>query len=103
MTITAAIVLFSVIWFMVFFIMLQLPQQTQGEAGDVVPGTHRSAPADPQIKRRAVITTIWAVLLWAILGGVILSGRITIRDLDWFGRMSPIDTTPTAPSTASDG
>jgi predicted secreted protein len=86
---TAAIVLFSVIWFMVFFIMLQLPQKTQGEAGDVVPGTHRSAPADPQIKRRAVITTIWALGLWGIIGGIILSGQITIRDLDWFGRMSP--------------
>ena len=89
MSATAAIVLFSVIWFMVFFIMLQLPQKTQGEAGDVVPGTHKSAPADPQIGRRARITTIWAICLWAIIAGVILSGRITVRDLDWFGRMSP--------------
>ena len=86
---TAAIVLFSVIWFMVFFIMLQLPQKTQEDAGDVVPGTHKSAPADPQIARRAKITTVWALGLWVIIGGVILSGRITIRDLDWFGRMSP--------------
>ncbi len=86
---TAAIVLFSVIWFMVFFIMLQLPQKTQEDAGDVVPGTHKSAPADPQIGRRARITTVWAVGIWIIIAGVILSGQITIRDLDWFGRMSP--------------
>ena len=86
---TAAIVLFSVIWFMVFFIMLQLPQKTQEDAGDVVPGTHKSAPANPQIGRRARITTLWALGLWAVIGGVILSGKITIRDLDWFGRMSP--------------
>lgn len=92
---TAAIVLFSVLWFMVFFIMLQLPQKTQEDAGDVVPGTHKSAPADPQIVRRAKITTVWALGLWIIIGGVILSGRITIRDLDWFGRMSP-------PTTQSD-
>jgi predicted secreted protein len=96
MTITAAIVLFSVIWFMVFFIMLQLPQKTQGEAGEVVPGTHQSAPADPQIKRRAIITTFWALGLSILIGGVILSGRITIRDLDWFGRMSPIEPDPAA-------
>lgn len=101
MTITAAIVLFSVIWFMVFFIMLQLPQKTQVEAGDVVPGTPQSAPADPQIKRRALITTFWAIGLWAIIGGVILSGRITIRDLDWFGRMSPIEPDPADAGTAS--
>ena len=86
---TAAIVLFSVLWFMVFFIMLQLPQKTQEDAGDVVPGTHKSAPANPQIGRRARITTLWALGLWAVIGGVILSGKITIRDLDWFGRMSP--------------
>ena len=86
---TAAIVLFSVLWFMVFFIMLQLPQKTQEDAGDVVPGTHKSAPANPQIGRRARITTLWALGLWAVIGGVILSGQITIRDLDWFGRMSP--------------
>lgn len=92
---TAAIVLFSVIWFMVFFIMLQLPQKTQQDAGNVVPGTHKSAPADPQIGRRAKIATVWALGLWVIIGGVILSGRITIRDLDWFGRMSP-------PTTQSD-
>jgi predicted secreted protein len=86
---TAAIVLFSVIWFMVFFIMLQLPQKTQSEAGEVVPGTPRSAPANPQIGRKAGITTLWAFGLWLIIGAIILSGRITIRDLDWFGRMSP--------------
>ena len=92
---TAAIVLFSVIWFMVFFIMLQLPQKTQEDAGNVVPGTHKSAPADPQIGRRARITTIWAAGIFLIIAGIILSGRITIRDLDWFGRMSP-------PTTQSD-
>lgn len=91
---TAAIVLFSVIWFMVFFIMLQLPQKTQEQAGDVVPGTHKSAPADPQIGRRARITTLWAAGIFIVIGGTILSGRITVRDLDWFGRMSP----PVAPS-----
>lgn len=95
MTITAAIVLFSVIWFMVFFILLQLPMTTQGETGDVVPGTHSSAPADPQIGRRARVTSIWATCIFVVIAGVILSGRITIRDLDWFGRMSPV-TVPAA-------
>ena len=89
MTITGAIVLFAVIWFMVFFIMLQLPQKTQAEAGSIVPGTHGSAPADPQMGRRARITTLWALGLWAIIAGVILSDWISVRDLDFFGRMSP--------------
>jgi predicted secreted protein len=88
MGITSAIVLFAVIWFMVFFIVLPLRTVTQGEAGDIVPGTHASAPADPQIKRKAKITTIWAVGLWIVIAGTILSGAITVRDLDWFDRMA---------------
>lgn len=84
----SAIVLFAVIWFMVFFVVLPLRLQTQGEAGEVVPGTHASAPADPQLKRKAWITTIWAAIVWVVIAGTILSGAISIRDLDWFDRMA---------------
>ncbi len=88
MTITAAFVLFAVIWFMVFFIVLPQKMVSQCEAGEIVPGTHASSPADAQIGRKARITTIWAVGLWIVIAGVILSGAITVRDLDWFNRMS---------------
>ena len=89
MTITSAIVLYAVIWFMVFFIILPLRLTTQGEAGDVVPGTPSSAPADPRIGRKAKITTIWATALFVLIAGIILSGWIGVRDLDWFGVMEP--------------
>ncbi|MBO6854325.1 MAG: DUF1467 family protein [Marivivens sp.] len=85
---TSALVLFAVIWFMVFFIVLPLRLTTQGEDGEIVPGTHASAPADAQIKRKAKITTIWAIGLWIVIAGTILSGLITVRDLDWFNRMA---------------
>jgi predicted secreted protein len=90
MTITAAIVLYSVIWFMVFFVVLPLRLVTQGETGEIVPGTPRSAPAEAQIGRKAKITTLWATLIFVVVAGVILSGWITVRDLDWFGRMDPV-------------
>lgn len=88
MGITSAIVLFAVVWFMTFFIVLPLRNETQGDAGEVVPGTHKSAPANPDIGRKARITTYWAVPIWAVLAFVILSGWITVRDLDWFNRMA---------------
>ncbi len=90
MTISAAIVLFAVIWFMVFFVVLPLRMVTQGEAGSVVPGTPQSAPADVQIGRKARITTYWALAVWAVVAGIILSGVISVRDIDWFGRMDPV-------------
>ncbi len=99
MNITAAIVLFTVIWFMVFFVVLPLRPRTQGEAGAVVPGTHSSAPADPQIGRKVRLTTLWAVGIFAAIAAVILTEVFSVRDLDFFGRMSPAHIAPlTAPS-----
>ncbi|MEL7211688.1 MAG: DUF1467 family protein [Pseudomonadota bacterium] len=88
MSITSAIVLFAVIWFMVLFIVLPLRLKTQGDVGDIVPGTHAGAPADAQLGKRVKVTTMIAFPLWLIIAGTILSGVITVRDLDWFERMS---------------
>ncbi len=87
MTITAAIVLFAVIWFMCLFIALPLRMQSQDEAGSVVPGTPASAPADPKLKKKAFWVTIVTIALWVPLVWVISSGVISIEDMDFFGRM----------------
>jgi predicted secreted protein len=87
--ITSGIVLFMVIWSMVFFIVLPLRMISQGDTGEIVPGTHSSAPADAQIGRKAKITTYWAVPIWCLIAAVILSGVISVRDIDFFDRMGP--------------
>ncbi len=88
MSITSAIVLYAVIWFMVLFIVLPLRLKTQGEAGEIVPGTPAGAPVDPQLGRKARIVTIVSFGLWVVIAGTIISGLITVRDLDWFDRMA---------------
>ncbi|MHC0053402.1 DUF1467 family protein [Actibacterium sp. D379-3] len=88
MSITAAIVLFAVIWFMVLFITLPLRLKTQGDVGDVVPGTQAGAPANFDPRRTAKRVTVVAVVLWAILAGVILSGVVSIRDLSGLNRLT---------------
>jgi predicted secreted protein len=97
MSIISAIVLFAVIWFMVFFIAIPLRLKTQGDVGEIVPGTHAGAPADHQLKKKAWITTFVAFLLWVVIAGVIVSGQLTVRDLDMFNRMGP------APVDETDG
>ncbi len=89
MSITAAIVVYAVTWFMVFFIVLQVRVTAQGDTDSVVPGTPRGAPAQEIVGRKAWITTLIATVVWAVICGIILSGWITIEDLDWFGRMTP--------------
>lgn len=87
MAITSALVLFAVLWFLVMLLTLQVTARTQGEEGEVVPGTHSGAPANFRLKRTMVIVTLITTLVWAVIAGIILSGVITVEDFDWFGRM----------------
>ena len=90
MTITAAIVLFAVTWFMVFFCVLPIRFQSQAEAGDVVAGTPKSAPATENLGRKAQITSLIAIVLWIALYFTITSGAITLKNMDIFGIMSMV-------------
>lgn len=89
MSITSALVLFSVIWFLIFFLVLQITAHTQADAGEVEPGTPPSAPSDAQIGRKALWTTLITLVVWGIIAGIIISGAINVRDFDWFHRMGP--------------
>ena len=85
----SALVLFAVIWFMVLFIVLPIRLETQGDRGEIVPGTQAGAPANLSMKRKALITTLVAIGIWAIVAGIIVSGVISVRDIDFFNRMDP--------------
>ena len=87
MTIPAGIVLFVVIWFLALLAILPLGVRTQAEDGTVVPGTPASAPADAMIRRKLAWATIVAILVWAPITALILWGGLTMRDLDFGGRI----------------
>ena len=89
MAITSALVLLAVIWFLVLFLVLPFRLVTQDEAGEVAPGTPRSAPTNPQIRRKAKIVTLSALPLWVLACAIIISGAITISDIDMFHRFGP--------------
>jgi predicted secreted protein len=86
MNVVTGIVLYAIIWFMTLFIVLQTGVTSQDEAGERVKGTHGSAPENPRLRRRFVITTIAAFGVWAVVAGIILSGVISIEDIDLFSR-----------------
>lgn len=89
MSITSALVLYAVIWFLTLLCVLPIRLETQGDRGDIMPGTHAGSPVEPQMRKRFKITTLIAAGLWVVITGIILSGAITIRDLDWNNRMAP--------------
>lgn len=92
MSITAALILFAVTWFMVFFLVLPIRFTSQADKGEVVPGTPKSAPADYVVGRKALITTGVTFVVWLGLVVFISSGVVTIRDIDVMNRMAPRST-----------
>ena len=88
MGILSAIVLYAVIWFLTLLCVLPMRLETQGDRGRVLKGTHAGSPENPQIKKRMLVTSAIAFVIWAIVAGIILSGWITVEDLDWFNRMA---------------
>lgn len=90
MAITSALVLYAVLWFLTFLIVIPIRLQTQGDVGNIVPGTHASSPEVHNLKKKAWITTGVAAVLWVIIAGIILSGVISVRDIDMMGVMPPL-------------
>ncbi|MFA3918955.1 DUF1467 family protein [Ruegeria hyattellae] len=90
MGITSGIVLYAVIWFMTFLVVLPIRIKTQGDLGDIVPGTHAGAPEHHHLKKKAWITTGVAAILWVIIAGTILSGVISVSDFDWTENLPPV-------------
>jgi predicted secreted protein len=82
----SGLVLLAVVWFMTLFVVLPLRLKTQGDTGNVVPGTPSSAPDELHIKRKFLITSIVAVPIWGVLVALILSGKITVESFDLFTR-----------------
>ena len=64
MTITSAIVLLSVYWFIILFIILPINVTTQTDERNIIEGTAPSSPVNPNLKRKFSITTIVSIILW---------------------------------------
>ena len=80
---TSAFVLFAVVWFMVLFVVLPIGRRTQGDEGEVVPGTMPGSPVNFNLRRTMLLVTAISVVLWGILAAIILSGVLKISELNW--------------------
>ena len=87
MSVTSAIVLFAVIWFLTFLIIIPFRVKTQGDLGTIVKGTQAGAPEIHNLSSKAIITTGVSFILWLIITLIILSEIITIQDIDFFEKM----------------
>jgi predicted secreted protein len=86
MGVVTGLVLYAIIWFLTLLVVLQTGVTSQDEAGERVRGTHGSAPENPQLGRRFLITSGVAFCVWAVIAAVIVTGAVTIEDIDLFTR-----------------
>ncbi|CUH39159.1 putative secreted protein [Jannaschia seosinensis] len=74
-------VLFAMVWAMIFLISLQIGQDTQGDRGARLHGTHASSPEKFRLGPRMLWVTVISLVLSGLLIWLILSGLITIEGL----------------------
>ncbi len=91
MTVTSALAVYFVLWWVVLFAVLPWGVRTQDEQGEVVPGSAASAPMRPMLVRKLVATTVVSAIIFAILSGVVIYGGMTIDDIPFLPDFTPKD------------
>lgn len=74
MSLALSLALYFIIWWTTLFAVLPLGVRTQGEVGEIVPGTPESAPVAPRMLRVCVINTVVATVVFAVVWVVIRFG-----------------------------
>ncbi len=79
MSLTLSIALYFVIWWTTLFAVLPIGVRTQGEAGDIVPGTPQSAPVRPRILWVLGVNTLVAAIVFGIVWLAVTRGWIPLE------------------------
>ena len=86
MTITTALAIYFILWWLTLFAVLPWGVRSQHESGEVTPGTEPGAPALPHIAAKLLWTTIVSAIVFALLYVVYVYRLITFEAVDrWLG------------------
>ena len=81
MRLTSAIAIYFIIWWTVLFAVLPIGVRNAHEAqSEVETGHEPGAPVNPQLGRKALITTLIATFVFAIIYGIVTQRWITLND-----------------------
>ncbi|HBK91320.1 MAG TPA: DUF1467 domain-containing protein [Parvularcula sp.] len=71
------VIIFVLVWWCVFFAVLPMGIKGRWESqGDGVAGADPGAPADPDLKRKAILATCVAAALTAVIAVIIASRAV---------------------------
>jgi predicted secreted protein len=86
MSLSFALAIYSIIWWIVLFAMLPIGVRTQEEEGEVTPGTAESAPHRPRLLPKMLATTIIASAVFAVVYAIIVHRVITLDQIPFLPR-----------------
>ncbi len=66
MDVLTAIASYLIIWWLALFMVLPIGAKSQIESGEVVKGSAKSAPINPQIKKKLIWASLLALVFWGI-------------------------------------
>lgn len=82
MSITFAVALYFLIWWTLLFAVLPIARaKTQGEAGDIVPGTPSSAPSQLMLGRVVLINSLLSAAVFVLVAVVMKFYLVPIGDV----------------------
>ena len=78
--------IYFIMWWTVLFAVLPWGVRSQGESGDVAPGTDPGAPSLPALGRKLIWTTLISAVLFGIFYYCYVTRVVTLDDLAaWLG------------------
>ena len=63
MSITGTLVIFTIAWWLSFFVVLPIGVQGQWEDDSTIPGTEEAAPKEPMLRKKVIWASIGATVL----------------------------------------
>jgi predicted secreted protein len=81
MSVTTAIAIYFLIWWLTLFAVLPFGVRSQHEGGDMVPGSDPGAPIVPRLLWKLFWTTIVSGVIFGILYVVYVNKLITFDDM----------------------
>ena len=90
MSLSFAIAIYAIIWWIVLFAMLPIGVRTQAEEGEVSPGTPESAPHRPRLLPKMLATTVVASIVFAAVYAIIVYRVVTLDQIPFLPRFEPV-------------
>ncbi len=81
MSLTTALAIYFLIWWVVLFAVLPFGVRSQHESGEVIAGTDPGAPAMPRLRNKLIWTTGVATVVFGLFYAVYVTQIVSLDDL----------------------